>query len=78
LGLNRRPKEFKGDSTYWKRLAVKAAADRNWFCEHHDSAEALAIMDYSLAQLDKTYRNKTNPARGRQVADIMHRRGFHA
>lgn len=78
LGLNRRPKDAPRDEGYWKRLALHAAARRNWFCEHHDSAEALGIMDYSLAALSKDYKLRTNPIHGRQLADQMFRRGAHA
>ena len=78
LGMNRKPKDFKGDANYWKTLALKAAADRNWYCEHHDSAEALGIMDFALANLDKEYKLRTNPILNRKQADITFKRGAHA
>ena len=81
LGFCRRPKDAgKKDKLYWKRLACKACANRDWYValEEHDSAEALGIADYSVAQLDPAYRIRTNPARGREVADRMFQRGHHA
>lgn len=78
LGLNRKPKDFKRDDEYWKRLALKVAAQRNWFCEHHDEAEALGILDFSLAALSKPYRRRTAQYLTRQHLDIDLKRGAHA
>ncbi len=78
LGLNRKPKDFKSDSKYWKNLALRRAAERNWFCTHHDEAEALGILDYALFALDKGYRLKTNALHSRAQLDIDHKRGIHS
>lgn len=78
LGLNRKPKDFRSDKNYWKTLALKVAAQRNWYCEHHDEAEALGILDYALSCLSKPYARRTlrNPAK--QERDIDRKTGVHA
>lgn len=78
LGLNRKPKDFHKDDDYWKKLALKVAAQRNWFCEHHDEAEALGILDFSLAALSKPYRRRTDKYRAKQHQDIDHKMGAHS
>jgi hypothetical protein len=78
LGIKVRPKDAKGDDMYWKNLALKVAAQRGWFCEFHDSAEALGMADYALAQLDLAYRDRTNVHLNRQHVDQIQGRGLHA
>lgn len=78
LGLNRKPKDFKKDDSYWKNLALKVAAQRNWFCQHHDEAEALGILDYTLACLSPAYRQRTLRAPAKQEHDIDIKAGAHA
>ena len=78
LGLNRRPKEAKGDEKYWKDLALRVAAQRNWYCTWHDEAEALGIMDYALFETDKNYRQKMIGTRNRIEHDHDLKRGAFA
>ena len=78
LGLNRKPKESRGDDKYWKTIALKRAAELGYWCEHHDEAEAIGILDAALAALDKPYRLRTNPREARAQADIDNKRGIHA
>lgn len=78
LGLNRKPKEHRSEKLYWKNLALKVAAQRGWFCEFHDEAEALGILDYTLAQLDLGYRDRTNVHLNKQHVDQIQGRGLHA
>lgn len=78
LGLNRKPKDFRKDDKYWKTLALKIAAQRNWFCQHHDEAEALGILDFSLAALSKPYRLRTEKYLAKQHQDIDFKMGAHA
>lgn len=79
LGLNRRPKDFKKDDNYWKNLALRVCAqDHNWFCQHHDEAEALGILDYSLANLSPAYARRTLRSPAKQERDIDHKTGAHA
>lgn len=78
LGLNRRPKDSAKDSDYWKRLALKVAAQQhNWFCHHHDEAEALGILHYALGEIDRGYKDRTNGAFHRNQLDITMGRGLH-
>lgn len=78
LGLNRRPKDHKSDDDYWKKTALRRAAELNYYCHHHDEAEAIGILDFALAALDKPYRLRTNPRQARAQADIDNKRGIHA
>lgn len=75
LGHNRKPKDMAPDAKYWKDVAVRVAADRGWYVTHHDEAEALGIMDYALAQLDRSYDAKTVKHGNKQVLDQMLKRG---
>ncbi|MFT3987203.1 hypothetical protein [Aestuariivirga sp.] len=50
--------ERKDRTDWWKRTAIKACVDRNWFVEYHDEAEALGIMDYTLSCFDEDYRHR--------------------
>ena len=78
LGLNRRPKDHKSDDNYWKNTALRRAAELNYYCQHHDEAEAIGILDFALAALDKPYRLRTNPRQARAQADIDNKRGIFA
>lgn len=75
LGFNRRPRDSGKKGDFWKALAMKVAAQRNWFVEFHDSAEALGILDYTLSTLDQGYRHRTAAIRGRQELDRTLGRG---
>lgn len=78
LGHNRKPKDFKNDDKYWKTLAMKVAARRDWYVTYHDEAEALGIVNYALAALDRTYALKNNGHEARQHADMDQKRGLFA
>ena len=54
--------EQKERTPWLKDQAMKRAADRGWLALHHDEAEALGIMDYALACLDRDYDHKVGPA----------------
>ena len=53
--------EQKERKPWLKEQAMRRAADRGWYTEHHDEAEALGIMDYALACLDADYDHKIGP-----------------
>lgn len=80
LGFSTKSKDAGKDRMFWKRHACAAAAKRDWYIplDEHDAAEALWIADYTVAQLDRNYKLLTSHHRGRQVADIIHKRGLHA
>jgi hypothetical protein len=78
LGINRRPKDSKSDENYWKWLALKVAAQRNWFCTVHDEAEALGILDYALHTLSPAYRLRTDHNQARRHSEIDLKRGVFA
>lgn len=78
LGINRLPKDFERDKTYWKKLALKVAAQRNWFCTEHDEAEACGIADFTLAALSKPYRLRTEKYLAKQHQDFDLKTGAHA
>lgn len=78
LGLNRKPKDGTAGSDYWKTMALRRAAELNIYCEHHDEAEAIGILDFALAALDTAYRRRTDPRYRRAQNDIDLKRGIHA
>ena len=78
LGLNRKPKDGTAGSDYWKTMALRRAAELNIYCEHHDEAEAIGILDFALAALDPAYRRRTDPRYRRAQNDIDLKRGIHA
>lgn len=59
LGSSVAPKHVEKATPFWKELAVKAAAARNWYVTFHDEAEALGILDTVLAFKDPDYLHKT-------------------
>lgn len=63
LGQGTAPKHLASkDRTPWlKDAALKQALKRNWYCQYHDEAEALGIMDYALFCLDPDYEHKVGP-----------------
>jgi len=79
LGTATAPKHLAASqrTKVWKDLAIKRAVERNWYCQLHDEAEALGIMDYALACLDPDYEHKTGPAsrRAELKAEIAAFRG---
>ena len=44
-----------------KRLAVKACADRNWYVDDDNVAEALGILDFSLSTLSHKHAGSRDP-----------------
>lgn len=48
-------------TTWWKDQAIAACAQRNWYPDDHNAAEALGITDFGLATTDRTYRVRTDP-----------------
>lgn len=64
LGQAIAPKHLaQKERTPWlKEQAMRRAADRGWYVQHHDEAEALGIMDFALACLDADYDHKVGPA----------------
>lgn len=78
LGMSRRPKDAGKDAMFWKNLALRRAAELNLWCQHHDEAEAIGILDFALAALDPAYRRRTDPRYRRAQNDIDLKRGIHA
>lgn len=76
LGHSAKPNDAGPDSKYWKDLALRRAAELNYYCTHHDEAEALGILDFALAALDVEYRRKTNPRHRRVQNDMDLKRGL--
>lgn len=55
-------REPKQTSRQWfKDEAKRLAAERNWYTDNDDTAEALGIMDFALASLDEDYKQKVGP-----------------
>lgn len=63
LGSAVAPKNLVGrmKTEYWKERAVKACVDRNFYVTYHDEAEAIGILDFTLAALDRDYAHRTAP-----------------
>jgi hypothetical protein len=78
LGMNHRPKDNIKDAMFWKNLAMRRCAELGWWVDGHDAAEALGILDFALAALDKDYRLRTNPRHARAQRDIDLKKGLHA
>lgn len=76
LGHNRRPKDAAKEDLYWKNLAIKRCAELGWWVEHHDTAEALGILDFSLAALDPAYRRNTDARHARIQQDRDYKKGM--
>lgn len=68
LGTAVAPKGMPADRRrkWWKELAVKACVARNWYVTHDDEAEAIGILDFTLAALDEDYAHRVGPAVRRQ------------
>jgi hypothetical protein len=67
----------KAEDGYWKKMATAWAASYGWYVEHHDSAEALAMMNWALAMLDERYASLSGPLFRRQELNQMYKRGIH-
>lgn len=68
----------KRDRTeFWKKAALHQCVARGWYVTHHDEAEALGIMDFTLAALSPEYEHRTGPKfrRAEYAADF--KRGIH-
>lgn len=63
LGTAAAPKGLAGKAKteWWKRQAITACVARNWYVTHHDEAEAIGILDFTLASLDRDYAHRTAP-----------------
>lgn len=63
LGTAAAPKGLVGKSKteWWKKQAIAACVARNWYVTHHDEAEAIGILDFTLASLDRDYAHRTAP-----------------
>lgn len=78
LGINRAPKDRGGKTTatdWFKDKAIKAAVARGWYVTHHDEAEALGILDYTLFCLDRGYAHRTDPQTRRLELEHDFKRG---
>ncbi len=80
LGTAQAPKFLaKGDgrTTWLKDAAMKKCAERGWLAQYHDEAEALGIMDFALACLDKDYDQRIGPyvRRAELKAEVARFRG---
>lgn len=80
LGTGHAPKAMaKGSArTDWlKDAAVKRSMERGWYPQFHDEAEALGIMDFALACLDKDYDQRIGPyvRRAELKAEVARFRG---
>lgn len=53
------PSKLRTD--WWKKQAVTACTDRNWYVTHHDEAEAIGILDFTMAALDEDYAHRVGP-----------------
>lgn len=78
LGHSVRAKGTGDDSKYWKDLALKRAAELNYYCTHHDEAEAIGLLDFALAALDPAYCRRTNPRHARIQQDRDFKKGMFA
>lgn len=63
LGTCKAPKGFEGKqrTNALKDLAMKRCADRGWYTQFHDEAEALGILDFTLSCKDPDYEHKVGP-----------------
>lgn len=68
----------KLENDYWKKIATAWAAAQNYFVQHHDEAEALAILWWALGQLDHRFAAWADPLFRRNDLHAMFRRGIHA
>lgn len=68
----------KLEDGYWKKLATSWAAKQGYFVQHHDEAEALAILWWALGQLDTRFASWADPQFRRTDLHAMFRRGIHA
>ena len=55
----------KARSETWKKKAIAEAVSRGWYVTHHDEAEALLLLDFTLAAKDADYRHRTGQLRRR-------------
>lgn len=76
IGTSRAPAGLKGDHArrWFKDQALKGAAERGWYTDSHDAAEALGILDYGLCTLDPAYESRTGPLFRRAEATADERR----
>lgn len=62
-GATRRPKHMTmSQGTAWhKKNALAACAKRGWFITDHNEAEALGVLDYGMAAVDRAYASWSDP-----------------
>jgi hypothetical protein len=62
-GQVKRPKHMTPtQGTAWhKKNALTSCAKRGWFVTDHNEAEALAVLDYGMAAMDRSYASLTDP-----------------
>lgn len=80
LGVGTAPRPLKGRhaTVYLKQLCIKTCAERGWYVENDDMADALGLLIYSLSCLDGKFDSQQGPLFRRGELESMMKRGKHA